>query len=70
MIFVDNSFRFWWIHYWKSPKWKAPLRPPYNSLQANKRHCVTSVSSSNIDVKAYRLPMRFPCIVEQQEIAE
>ena len=19
MILVDNSFRFWWIHYWKSP---------------------------------------------------
>gem|GEM_PF-6737034 len=19
VIFVDNSFRFWWIHYWKSP---------------------------------------------------
>ena len=19
MIFVDNLFQFWWIHYWKSP---------------------------------------------------
>ncbi len=19
MIFMDNSFRFWWVNYWKSP---------------------------------------------------
>ena len=26
MIFVDNLFQFWWIHFWKSPKCNAGVQ--------------------------------------------
>gem|GEM_PF-4549202 len=38
MILVDNSFRFWWIHYWKSPNLIRKMHPLFRHSGMDRRN--------------------------------